>query len=206
MPAAIAMSVREEIVRRRQGRETFRQIAHELQVSYNATRRIWEQFQREGQVKPHYERCCPPAIRKAEHVHKQAIELRQLHPSWGAGLIRLELSEQFAAELLPSERSLQRWFRGAGVGKKGSDTHPHPHVKRGQQPHEVWAMDAKERMRLSDGSCASWLTITDEASGAIVSATLFPHRTLESSGSAASQAGAPNDDAAMGDTGNDPHG
>ncbi len=181
MPAAIAMSVREEIVRRRHEHETFRQIAHDLQVSYNATRRIWAQFQAEGQVKPHYERCRPPAVRKGERVHEQALSLRRLHPRWGAGLIRLELRAQFPAEALPSERTLQRWFRRAQVGRKRSDTPPHPRVKRGQQPHAVWAMDAKERMRLADGSSASWLTITDEASGAILSATLFPQGSVEPS-------------------------
>lgn len=206
MPAAIAVSVREEIVRRRQGRETFRQIADDLQVSYNATRRIWAQFQREGQVKPHYERCRPPARRKAERLYEQAVALRRLHPSWGAGLIRLELSEQFPAPSLPSERTMQRWFRRAGMGRSRPDTHPHPRVKRGQQPHEVWAMDAKERMRLADGSPASWLTITDEASGAVLSVTLFPPRSLEPSRPAASQAGATDDAAAVGAAGDDPHG
>ena len=181
MPAAIAMSVREEIVRRRQEHESFRQIAHDLQVSYNATRRIWAQFQAEGQVKPHYERCRPLAVRKAERVHEQALSLRRLHPRWGAGLIRLELRAQFPTESLPSECTLQRWFRRAQVGRKRSDTPPHPRVKRGQQPHAVWAMDAKERMRLADGSSASWLTITDEASGAILSATLFPQGSVEPS-------------------------
>ncbi len=157
MPAAIAMSVREEIVRRRQEHESFRQIAHDLRVSYNATRRIWAQFQAEGQVEAHYERCRPPAVRKGERVHEQALSLRRLHPRWGAGLIRLELRAQFPAEALPSERTLQRWFRRARVGLLSP---PRPRVKQGQQPHAVWAMDAKERMRLADGSSASWLTIT----------------------------------------------
>lgn len=39
--------------------------------------------------------------------------------------------------------------------------------------HEVWAVDAKERMQLQDGSWASWLTITDESSGAILYCVAF---------------------------------
>lgn len=202
MPTAIAMSVREEIVRRREGGDTFRQIASSLGVSYNATRRIWQQSEREGQVKPHYERCRPPEVRKTAALHEQALALKRAHPGWGGGLIRLELSARFVAEDLPSERSLQRWFRRAGMGRKPSDTPPRPRVTRGRQPHQVWAIDAKEQIRLADGSYVSWLTITDEASGAILSATLFPHSPLEPTRAVAGQASAADDDAAVGATGN----
>jgi hypothetical protein len=124
-------------------------------------------------------------VRKRADVHQQALGLREAHPGWGAGLIRLALAEHFAVEDLPSERTLQRWFRRGGVGRKRSDTPPRLRVQQGQAAHEGWAMDARERMRLGDGSSASWLTITDEASGAILSVTLFPHRPLEPTGAAA---------------------
>lgn len=198
MPAALALSIREEIVRRRQQGETFRRIARELKVSYAATRRIWDRFEQEGNLKPHYERCRPPEVRKAVRLHERAVELKQSHPRWGAGLIRLELSEEFPTEELPSERTLQRWFRRAGVGRTRVDTQPRVRVKRGQEPHEVWAMDAKEQIRLADGRYVSWLTITDEGSGAVLSATLFPHSLLDSTRPAAGQAGDPTDDDAVG--------
>lgn len=202
MPAAIAVSVREEIIRRRQGQATFRQIAGALGVSYSATRRIWQQYVREGQLRPHYARCRPPAVRKLAELHQQAIALKRAHPGWGAGLIRLELAQHFAEEALPSDRTLQRWFRAAGVGRKRTDTSPRPHITRGRQAHQVWAMDAKEQIRLADGSYVSWLTITDEGSGAILSATLFPHPPLEPTGAAAGQASDTDDHAAVGATGN----
>ena len=52
-------------------------------------------------------------------------------------------------------------------------------VQRGQKVHQVWAVDAKERMRLVDGSDACWLVVTDEASGAILQAEHFPPETLD---------------------------
>lgn len=198
MPAALALSIREEIVKRRQAGETFRRIARELKVSYAATRRMWERFEQEGNLKPHYDRCRPPEVRKAARLHERAVELKQSHPSWGAGLIRLELSEQFPTEELPSERTLQRWFRRAGVGRTRVDTQPRVRVKRGRDPHEVWAMDAKEQIRLADGRYVSWLTITDEGSGAVLSATLFPHSLLGSTRPVAGQAGDPTDDNTVG--------
>lgn len=42
--------------------------------------------------------------------------------------------------------------------------------------HEVWAVDAKEQMKLHDATGACWLTLTDEASGAILSTRAFPTR------------------------------
>jgi hypothetical protein len=44
--------------------------------------------------------------------------------------------------------------------------------------HQVWAVDAKEQMRLKDGSAASWLVVTDEGSGAILDAQAFPPQKL----------------------------
>jgi hypothetical protein len=105
--------------------------------------------------------------------------MKREHPGWGAGLIRVLLSDEFEAEVLPAERSLQRWFRQAGVGRAPTAQRRTPVVTRGQVVHEVWAVDAKERIRLADGSQVSWLTISDEASGAIVHAEGFPPQALE---------------------------
>jgi hypothetical protein len=206
MPAALAVSVREEIVRRRNAGETFQQIANELGVSYNASRRIWQQYEREGQIKPHYERCRPPSVRKGQALYEAAVALKQAHRSWGAGLIRLEMTERFAAEQLPSERTLQRWFRRAGVGSQTEVSRPRMAVNRGRQAHQVWAMDAKEQMRLADGSYASWLTITDEASGAVLSATLFPYPPVEPIGSLTGQASLTEDAGTVGATRGHAHG
>jgi transposase len=206
MPAALPLSMREEIVRRRQHGETFRQIARELKVSYAATRRIWARFTQEGDLKPHYDRCRPPEVRKAAELHKRAVELKESHPRWGAGLIRLELSEEFQSQELPSERTLQRWFRRAGVGPRRGDSQPRVKVKWGRVAHEVWAMDAKEQIRLDNGEYVSWLTITDEGSGAVLSATLFPHSPLGSTRPIARQAGDPADDDTLGTARSDAHG
>jgi hypothetical protein len=46
--------------------------------------------------------------------------------------------------------------------------------RRAQEPHEVWQMDAVERLRLADGSGACWLRLTDECSGAILATQPFP--------------------------------
>jgi hypothetical protein len=42
--------------------------------------------------------------------------------------------------------------------------------------HEGWQIDAKEEMRLADGSKSSWLNITDEYSGMVIDPPVFPQK------------------------------
>jgi len=77
-------------------------------------------------------------------------------------------------------RTIQRWFREAGVNRSANIQQQRVKtVQRGQQVHEVWAVDAKEAMHLEDGSWASWLVITDEASGAVLTTHVFPPTELD---------------------------
>ena len=179
MPAALPLPIRKEIVERRNRGENFRQIAREMDLSYDSVRAIWRHWETHGKLAPNYEACRQKGPRKPPAVVDRAIQMKREHPRWGAGLIRLLLSDEFEAQALPSERTLQRWFREAGVGRTPPTQRGSPHVKRGQAVHDVWAIDAKEMMTLADGSQASWLTISDEASGAIVHVAAFPPQALE---------------------------
>jgi hypothetical protein len=106
------------------------------------------------------------------------LTLKREHPRWGAGLIRLQLAKQFPEEPLPHPRSLQRWFHDAHLQPTRA-TKPPVEKRRAREPHEVWEVDAKERMRLADGSSTCTLTATDEASGAIVGVAVFPPVSLD---------------------------
>ena len=178
MPSALSTATRREIVERRDAGESFASIACELSVSYSAVRNIYHRYVKTGRLTPAYDRCVHSDVRSDKAIYSAAVEMKRIHRSWGAGLIRVELSDTFEEETLPSVRTLQRWFRRARVQNPKREETPKPKVKRGKTVHEVWALDAKEQIEMADGSHVSWLTITDEASGAILSATLFPHQTL----------------------------
>lgn len=206
MPSALSQAIRRKVVERRQGRESLAQIARDLKISYQTASRIWHQFKREGTLAPRYDRCSHTEIRKSPALYEYAVSLKQAHPGWGAGLIRLELASAFEGEQLPCERTLQRWFRQAGVAVKAVDQRPKPPVQRGQAVHEVWAMDAKEQMQLKDGSYCSWLTLTDEKSGAILSVTLFPPAPLDKDRPSRSQASSTKGNGTLGTTAADQDG
>jgi len=182
MPAALSITQREEIVKRRQEAQSFAHIARAMRIHYNTVWNIWQRYQTTGSVHPNYAACVHNALRKKAAIYARAIALKQAHPSWGARLIWVELAEEFAEEELPHERTLQRWFHRAGlVSAPAKDRREPVVVKRGQAAHETWAMDAKEEIQLADGSYASWLTISDEGSGAILHTDLFPHEEMDPS-------------------------
>jgi hypothetical protein len=175
MPAALSIRERQVVIEMRERGHSFREIATELKRDYETVRKIYHRYVQSGQIAP---RCKQPGIRGNEAVYQRAIQLKQAHPQWGAGLIWVELAAAFDEAELPSERTLQRWFRRGGVQNPAPERKPRPFAARGKRAHEVWAMDAKEQVELADGSFVSWLTMTDEGSGAILDAFLFPPQTL----------------------------
>ena len=185
MPAAIPIGKREEIVSRRKDGESFARIGRQMGMAYGTVRKIWQHYGKNGELSPAYERCAHREVRKEKAIYERAIALKRAHPGWGGGLMWVELAEEFDEASLPSERTLQRWFHRGGVAvSKPQDRGRQSPVERGQTVHAVWAMDAKEDMRLGDGSRASWLVISDEASGAMLHTALFPRETLAHRGSA----------------------
>jgi len=55
------------------------------------------------------------------------------------------------------------------------ELHLHPHIGRATKVHNIWQVDAKERLQLQDGSHACYLTITDEHTGSWLCAIAFPY-------------------------------
>jgi hypothetical protein len=178
MPRAVSVPLRQEIVERHQRGEPLPAIAQALSLPYYTVRKIWRYQAHRGDLKPRYDRCGHPGVRCSRWSYRCALWLKRRHPRWGAGLILALLRERRPLEKLPHERTLQSWFRQAGLNRRRSSSSP-PSPPRATLPHECWQMDAKEQVPLADGSRVCWLTLTDEASGALVSAEVFPPVGLE---------------------------
>lgn len=175
MPAALPLELRRQIVEGHQQGKTLHQISLACGLAYVTVKGIWTHWVKYGKLTPNYEAARQRGTRKYKALYEDSLRIKKAHPTWGGGLIRLELSKQFPGTALPSVRSLQRWFRQAGINRRLKAEHKGASsVKRGQRVHEVWAVDAKEKIRLQSGARASWLVISDEASGAILTATSFP--------------------------------
>jgi hypothetical protein len=180
MPVPIAVAIREQIVIRRQGGENLGEIARDLGMSYDSVRNVWRLYQSQGRIKPNYGNCGPKAPKVCKRVYRAALFLKHKHPTWGAGLIKQLIEDKWADETVPSERSLQRWFKRAGINQARKKQLGEARKGRGKAVHNVWEMDSREEIRLASGQKVVWLVASDEASGAILKGSIFPHRQSQS--------------------------
>jgi transposase len=175
MPAALAVSKRQQIVESHRRGQSLPAIATELAIPFATVRKVWRRYRDEGEsgLLPRYRTRSGPR-RASSKSYRGALYLKRLHPGWGARLIRRCVQERWPDEPLPQARAIHSWFQKAGLVKKRVRRPATPYHPRGKQVHEVWGMDAKEHMQLVDGSYASWLLISDEASGAQLYGAVFP--------------------------------
>jgi transposase len=154
-------------------------IAEELEIPARTVRRLLRRIAEDAnRLTPGYDRCGRPKQQPSEII-EEALGLREQHPGWGAGLIRVLLKrEQWPSEV-PCERTFQRWFRRLGTPPAPPGRRPEAQSNRAQHPHEVWQVDAADQMRLKQGQ-ASWLRATDECSGAVLKTIVFSRRKLGS--------------------------
>ena len=180
MPLPIALPIRQEIVRRHKQGQSLGRIARDLKLSYNTVRALWRRGRGSGPdaLASRYHHRGRPARPDSRRSTRAACWFKRRHPSWGAGLIRVLLQERWPDQTIPSTRTLQRAFRAAGWSRPRRRSPPVVR-HRGAAPHAVWQMDAVDGARLADGAAACWLTVSDEHSGAILLARLFPPRERE---------------------------
>src|SRR5262249_52770655 len=154
-------------------------LAEEFKLSERTVRHLVRRFDQRGQsgLVPDYSRCATKPAAPASAARQKALQMRAQHPDWGGGLIRVLLQEELGT--CPCERTLQRWFRQAALTPAPAGRRPAKDETRARQPHEVWQMDAAERMGLASGEQVSWLRIADECSGAVLQTRIFPPGVLE---------------------------
>lgn len=171
MPMALRLLVVEHHL---QG-HSLAEIARTNKLSYTTVRACWHRFKRRGRegLAPDYSRCGRPGPRPDDLIYRAACYLKFLHRRWGAPLIHLKLEQRYGQEDLPSVRTLQRWFKDAGLTQPRKQL-PQPDQPWADAPHAVWQVDAKENLRLPSRESACYLTIVDEHSGALLDAPVFP--------------------------------
>lgn len=175
MPSAIAVPIRQQIVALRAQGKSYQEIATALHQSYSSVRRICRRYRTadDRSLQPSYERCGHRASQFEGLVYRSAIYLKRRHPSWGGGIIRVKLQQRWSERAIPSERTLQRWFHQAGVNSAPPRILS-PRRLRSTVVHQCWQVDAVSHQTLLNGQQACWLSATDEASRALLEASVFP--------------------------------
>lgn len=175
MGSAIAIGLRDQLISLKQQGHTLQQISQRLELPLGTVSNLSARYKQQGHLAVGYARCGPKQARSEALFHRASLWLKRLHPRWGAGLIRLQLGQRYGAQSAPAVRTLQRWFRRAGLSKPRQQPRP-PGIGQSRAVHNIWQVDAKENLRLPDGTGACYLTITDEHSGAGLAALVFPPR------------------------------
>src|SRR3954469_16047873 len=173
MPAPVPLSVRRAIQQRARRGQTATAIARALQLCPRTVRQLLQRFRDQPDcLAPCYK---PGPGRPDQHpLYATAVALRQLHPSWGAGYLRVRLAENADPAELPSERTLHRWFRRLQQPAAVPGRRPSSEKERAGAAHDTWQMDAVEQLRLGSKEGVCWLRLVDEYSGAFLGTTVFP--------------------------------
>lgn len=182
----IPVPMRREIVERHQRGEPLSKIAAALQLSFWGVRQIWRQYRASGDagLTIHYDQSGCRGPRSERLIYRAAVWLKRRHPGWGAGLIWVLLRERYPTVPLPHRRTLQRWFRQQQLSVPRM-AHPPVERHRAASVHQTWQLDATSHQRLADGTPASWISVIDEYSGALLESRAFPPVRLRSRASGA---------------------
>src|SRR5262249_2837331 len=105
----------------------------------------------------------------------EARALRQQHPRWGAGFIRVVLGEHHPGAPLPAVQTVRRWLALAGLAPARPGRPPTAY-RRADQVHAAWQGDAADPMPLADGRLVSGLRLVEECSGAVLQTAVFSLR------------------------------
>lgn len=205
MPGPVPLPIRRALGKRHQQDASSTELAEAFGLAPRTVRGILQRGRQRGPEELAPDRPGPAANQEPGHpARTPALLLRQEHPTWGAGLIRVMLQRQ-GIEAPPHVRTLQRWFAKAGLSPAPPGRQPKP-VKRWRatRPHETWQVDAAEDIALADGTRVSWLRIADEFTGAVLETVIFPPRAVERGAGLRDPEGAAGGVLPLGDAGADP--
>jgi len=175
MGRAIPLAQREQIASLYQRGLNYQQISDSVSLPYTTVRGICKVITESPSCDPRarYHRCGRKPKPSTAKWQRRAKWLKRLHPGWGAPFIRMKLVAKYGTEVVPHERSMQKWFRASGLNRPREGGRKY-HISRSTAVHEVWQIDAKERFNLAEGSPCCYLNIVDEYSGGCIDAHLFP--------------------------------
>ena len=171
MAAPIPSDVRRKIIDLRQAGMAYGKISGLLGYPVVSIKRVWYRFGRLGEdgLLTKYrlsgrKKVYPPPVRQ------KASELKD--GEQGAPYLRSLLFEEFEADKVPSERTVQRWLKQAGQNRprgrpksKGDWTDEAMHTLQ---------IDGKSGLELKGGRKVSWVNVADEATGGNLCTVLFP--------------------------------
>jgi len=174
--SSYSYEIRQEVIEKFSSGYKRTEISKELGIGYSTVLGWIKRYEQEGEtgLQTKYEKCGSKAVVK-DWIKAEAIKMREEHEGWGGEYIEMKLKQLHPKEYVPSGRQLRRYFKQAGLLEEQS------RLPKGDKNNH-WVnkaftrvqLDAKEQIQTLDGKWSSYLTFTDEYTGAVLEALVFP--------------------------------
>lgn len=160
------------------GRLEVKEVCRRHGVSRQTAYKYLERFKREG-VSGLVERSRRPKSGGwSAEWKKRLLRLRSRRPTWGARKLRWWLGALYPRRSLPTERTLHRWLKEAGLAKrkvrKRAGPKSQPQARQARRCNEVWSVDFKGWFRSAEGFRIEPLTVRDMYSRYLLAITAVP--------------------------------
>jgi len=178
----VDIEVRKSIIELKKSGEKLTEICQLVSLPYRTVSNIWQRYKKYGLLNlgANYTNCGSLQAQHFKSIKSKCIDFKILHPRWGTPRIHLELKKLYSQNEIPSIRTLHSWYRKANLIKPKHQENA-PIIGSAKAVHNIWQIDAKERLIMTDKQKACYLTIVDDKSGACLEALVFPLSSYQSS-------------------------
>lgn len=167
--------LRVEVVKRYNSGERQKEISKALNVPYSTIKNWIGRYREAGMLglALKYGRCGSKG-KVSEGIKQEAISMKRDHSGWGGIYIRMKLLAKYPTAYIPTARQLQRYFVQADLVELKTKPPSMGSKEWAKRPLYRVQVDAKEQLKTKNGNWCSYLTFTDEHSGATLEALVFP--------------------------------
>jgi DNA-binding CsgD family transcriptional regulator len=154
------------------------QISQQEGINYGTVKNLIKRYKNEGQKSliPRYSQCGLTRPYDSECSYRLVRLYKHYHPKWGVSYILLKIKDKYPQLPLCGSRVYERRLKSENKVPlpKNPPLQLHYHPEGSRLPHDTWQIDAKERLETLDGKAACYLTTTDEKTGCVLDAKVFP--------------------------------
>jgi hypothetical protein len=185
MANSINLATREKLVELQEQGMSMRQISFQEKISYDAVKRLISRYKAEGSkgLIPKYSQCGLKRSYESECSYRLVRFYKHYHPQWGVEYILMKIRDKYPQLPLCVSRVYERRLKSANklTIVKNPPLQYAYQVEESRQPHDTWQVDAKELLQTLEGQVACYLSVTDEKTGCLLEAKVFPPQLYEPS-------------------------
>ena len=173
MRAPLTEVEKQYIGQRKRGGASLKQIAGELDCSWETARKWWRHLRDGTRPRPRGRPRTGILSTYPHLVRETAVAIKRARPHWGPANVSLELKRQLGLETceLPSLSCLSALFKAEcpeAVQPRRRQMYPERCPSSVTHPHQRWQIDGKEKVAVGDGEVATVLEVRDPVAALMI--------------------------------------